>query len=103
MSHRALGAQFHREHFRETMRLGIHAQQLRAEAVALGYKTETKGFYGASNVPQNEHAERRLTLAQGDQEHAAYRSYAAEQAELHVPMGPEEHAEISEKLKRNGW
>lgn len=45
---------------RETYRLALHAQQLRAEAYGMGYQAETAAFHGDESVAQAEVTEVRL-------------------------------------------
>ena len=65
---------------REDLRLAMHAQDLRAENYAMGYKTETAGFYGSDKVAQAETSERRLSTADADRETRARAAYEREQA-----------------------
>ena len=58
----------------------MHAQDLRAEDYAMGYKTETAGFYGSDKVAQAEISERRLSTADADREARARAAYEREQA-----------------------
>ncbi len=65
---------------RADVALAKHAQQLRAEAQALGGKEETAAFYGSDKHPAADHSERRLTLADADQEARAIAQHHREQA-----------------------
>ena len=90
-----------------------HAQVLREESQAMGYKKERAGFYGSAKVAQAEHSESRLTTAQADDEHRKRRAHEREEAEQHreqkkrdtltrAQKAAAEHAYYRD-MKANGW
>ncbi len=57
-----------RAQLREDTRTARHAQVLREEHHAMGYKAEAAGFYGSAKHAPADHVESRLTVAQADAE-----------------------------------
>jgi hypothetical protein len=77
---------------RDSMRLAMHAQDLRAESYGMGYKAETAGFYGSAKHAAAERPERRLRAAEVDAEHRAQAEADREHAAAYRETGPDPHA-----------
>lgn len=69
-----------RAQLREDVRLSQHAQKLREERSAMGYKTETAAFYGSDKVAASSDAERRQLQADADKEARARAAHDREEA-----------------------
>jgi hypothetical protein len=85
------------------MSLAQHAQGLRAEHHAMGYKIETAGFYGSDKVAQPDHRENRLTAAMADVEARRAHASDVEGYRTHVPMSESERESTMGTLQQNGW
>lgn len=98
-----IGKQFDRAHLREVLSLAQHAQGLRAENQAMGYKSETAGFYGSDRVSPAEHSEKRLTAAMADAEARRAHASDVESHRMHVPMSASERLATLDTMQKNGW
>lgn len=88
---------------RADMALAQHAQVLRAERHALGYKKETAIFYGSDKFAPGEHTENRLTQAGADAEAKARRGADRAARSAHARMTSREQEEIWDQFGASGW